>query len=290
MGTASGAAARPWGRGLLWRVGFRLFGERLEYWRDRLWRRYLDFGRARVWVATPVDAVFRLLEIKGLVPSPLVALEVFGRQGLWKTIEYAHRCDYLEFYEIHSAHADLARRVLPPDRSVIVAADSVAAVRNGTLRRSDYSFVLIDSFPQCFGDNYCECFDLFPHLFDRLADRSVLVINAFMTIPDGSDSDPRLLERRCEFYGLPDAESARRLDAKVLLEAHARLLPPGYSLADLFLVPHPGDTVFVVMCVRRDRPRTPGTGHGAGGQDPGSALGQGEHGAWRAGSVLRPRL
>jgi len=243
-------------RRLLWRIGYKVFGERMEFWRDRLWRVYMDYGRRRTWVLTPVDAVFRSLEIRSLLPDPLVALEVFGRQGLWKTLDYAHRCAYLEHYEIHRPHSDLARRVLPPDRSVVVCADSIAAVRSNTLRRSDYSFVLIDSFPSCFGDGYCEFFDLFPHIFRHLAPRAVLVINAFMTLPPEHEAGPEVLERRREFYGLADTESARRLSARVLVDAHRRSVPPEFEVEDIFLVPHPGDTVFVVLCLKRREPAT----------------------------------
>jgi hypothetical protein len=241
---------RKW-RSLLWRIGYKLFRERMEYWRDLGWRKYIDYGRIRTWLITPIDSVFRLLEIKGLLPDPIVALETFGRQGLWKTVEYAHRCAYLEFYEIRPSHAAFARRVLPADRTMVIAADSIAAVRDGTLHRSDFNFVLIDSFPEYFGVGYCEFFDFFPHLFKRLGNYAVIVINTFMTLNPERDVDLRLLERRRDFYSLPDTHSARKLSARNVLDAHTRSIPPDFSLVDMFLVPHPGETVFVVMCVRR---------------------------------------
>lgn len=236
---------------LLWRVGYKLFRERMEFWRDLIWRKYIDYGRARTWFITPVDAVFRLLEIKDLLPNPIIALETFGRQGLWKTVDYARRCAYLEFYEIHPRHAAFARRVLPTNRTIVVAADSIAAIRAGALHRSDFNFVLIDSFPQCFGNGYCEFFDLFPHLFKHLAQYAVLVINTFMTISPDHDTDPRLLERRRDFYNLRDTAHSRNLSAQIVLNAHARSVPRDFTLVDMFLVPHAGETVFVVMCVRR---------------------------------------
>lgn len=250
MKTVESSKPRPKGRSLFWRIGYKLFRERMEFWRDLVWRRYMDFGRARTWFITPVDAVLRLLQIKGLLPDAIIALETFGRQGLWKTVDYAHRCAYLEHYEIHPVHAALARRVLPADRTKVFAADSIAAVRDGKLCRNDYNFVLVDSFPMCFGDGYCEFFDLFPHLFKRLGQYSVLVINSFITITD-DNIDPRLLERRREFYNLPDTQSARKLSVQIVLDAHARIVPPDFSLVDMFIVPHAGETIFVVMCVRR---------------------------------------
>lgn len=247
----SRSATRHYSQTFLWRLGYKLFRERLEYARDLGWRKYIDYGRNHTWIITPIDSVFRLLELKALLPSPIVALETFGRQGLWKTVEYVHRCAYLEFYEIRPPHAALARRVLPADRTKVIAEDSILAVREGKLHRNDFNFVLIDSFPEYFGASYCEFFDFFPHLFNRLGDYAVIVINTFMTLDPGRDPDPRLLERRREFYGLADTQSARKLSVKNVLDAHARSVPSDFTLVDMFLVPHPGETVFVVMCVKR---------------------------------------
>jgi|GEM_PF-1925104 len=224
----------------------------MEWWRDSLWRRAIDFGRGRTWFLTPMDAVFRMLELRGGLPQPVVALELFGRHGLWKTVEYAGRCSYLEHYEINRAYAMFAQRALPRDRTVVVCADSIAAVREGKLRRNDYSFVFADSFPECFGEGYCEYFDLIPDVFRYLAPYSVLVVNVFMKVQPAEAESARLLERRREFYGLDVAEQARSLDYRAMMKAHARHVPSQeFDIADMFIVPHAGITVFLVMCLRR---------------------------------------
>lgn len=245
-------------KGIARRVSYKLLGERLEWWRDRLWRRTIDFGRKKRWFLTPIDSLFRLLELRGGLPKPIVALELFGRHGLWKTVEYADRCSYLEHYEINRAHASFARLALPHDRTVVVCADSIAAVRDGTLQRRDYSFVFADSFCHCFGDDYCEYFDLFPGVFRYMGQYCVLVFNVFMDAPAPDSADSRHLERRRRFYGLSAPECDTPLTYEVMMAAHRAHVPSAeFDITDMFVVPHAGATVFLVMCLRRKTVRTP---------------------------------
>ena len=78
-------------------------------------------------------------------------------------------------YEINPIYARYARKFIK--NAVVVNADSVQAVRNGKLRRNDYTFVVIDNLFGCFG-KYCKHFDLFPNVLRYIKD-GVLALNFF---------------------------------------------------------------------------------------------------------------
>jgi hypothetical protein len=179
---------------------------------------------------------------------------MFGKMGVMKTLEYAPFATSIEFYEIYGPFADYARRILPADRVTVRVADSVAAVRNGTTLRSDYSFVFIDSPVDVHGDGYCENFDLFPAIFDRLAPRSALVFNA--AIDDWAramttDVDTHFRRRR-EFFGATADEANPANNILALMAGYSRAVPADrFEILDLFPVPHPGDMMFLVMALAR---------------------------------------
>jgi hypothetical protein len=231
----------------------RVFGRRGAWYASRIWRYRVDAWRRRQWHITTIDAVLRLLELKCFLPESLVALEVFGRNGLWKTVDYASKCAYLEFYEIDPGHARMARRALP--NAVIVVADSVDAILTGKVRRRDYNFVLVDSFPEVFGQGYCEHFELFGALFDKLADRAVIVLNVFLDLRrcGFTEITDELVRRRRQFYETPDDASAICLDYAAVEAVYRKKIPAQFRLLHLFPVAHPGETIFIVLCLERVR-------------------------------------
>ena len=236
------------------RIAFRLFGPRLEVWREWRKRRAIDRLRRRTLVITPMESAMRVLRLRRLLPDPLVALDLFGKCGIMKTLEYAPFAQSIEFYEIYRPFAASARRILPADRVTVRVADSIAAVRNGTTLRSDYSLVVMDSPVDVYGDGYCENFDLFPAIFDRLAPRSVLVFNA--ALDDwvrALTSDPEAhFRRRREFFGGKAGEANPANDLAAVMAGYARAVPADrFEILDLFPVPHPGDMMFLVMALAR---------------------------------------
>jgi hypothetical protein len=235
------------------RVEYTLLGPRLEIRREKRRRRAIDRLRERTLVITPLEAAIQLLRLKGLLPDPLVALDLFGKAGVMKTLEYAPFADSIEFYEVYGPFAEHARSILPAKTTVRVA-DSIAAVRNGTTLRTSYSFVLMDNPIGPFGDGYCENFDLFPAIFDRLADRSVIVCNA--VLDDWAraldlDHEEHLRRRRAFFDAPPDDPSPAN-DLAAVAAGYARKVPGDrFAILDLFPVPHPGNMMFLVMALER---------------------------------------
>lgn len=253
------AAAHPAPRAqrlqaLVRRLQFRLFGPRFEVWREWRKRRAIDRLRRRTLVITPMEAAMRILHLEGLLPDPLVALDLFGKMGIMKTLEYAPFAQSIEFYEVNGPFAAQARRILPADQVTVRVADSVAAVQNGTTLRSDYSFVVMDNPVDLYGDGYCENFDLFPAIFDRLAPRSALVVNA--ALDDWvraltSDHDEHFRRRRA-FFGATANEANPANDLLAVMDGYARAVPADrFELLDLFPVPHPGNMMFLVMALAR---------------------------------------
>jgi len=236
------------------RIGFRLFGPRLEVWREWRKRRAIDRLRRRTLVITPMEAAVRLLHLRRLLPDPLIALDLFGKMGVMKTLEYAPFAQSIEFYEVYSPFAAYARRILPADRVTVHVADSIAAVRSRTTLRSDYSFVVMDNPVDVYGDGYCENFDLFPAIFDLLAPRSALVFNAALddwvrALTSNQDEHCR---RRRAFFGAPADEANPANDLAAVMAGYARAVPSDrFEILDLFPVPHPGNMMFLVMALAR---------------------------------------
>jgi hypothetical protein len=232
---------------------FKLLGPRAEIWREQRKRRAIDRLRDRTLVITPIETAIRTLRLKGLLPEPLVALDLFGKAGVMKTLEYLPFVQSVEFYEIYEPFAAAARRILPPDKVTVRSTDSVFAVRSGATLLQQYSFVLMDNPPCCFGNGYCENFDLFPAIFDRLADRSVIVCNALLddwvrALGGGEDH----FRRRRTFFGAEPDDPDPANDFATVAAGYARTVPDDrFDLLDLFPVVHPGNMMFLVMALAR---------------------------------------
>ena len=238
----------------------KIFGERVLLWRDIRRRNRVESLRREGLVLTTTDATIATLRLHGLLPSPLVALEPFGKFGLRKTLDYVEMCETLDFYEYEEAFARHARRLLPSNVRVHCA-DSIAAAQEGRLPRRDYNFVMSDHpFGEIYGKGYCDHYDFFPHLFQYLAPSAVIVLNLFNTKNAGK-LDPRYVIRRREFYGARTDAEALCPSFDAVVETHRRLMPSGWSFAKALAIPHPLDRTpggeevyFLVLAMRASRP------------------------------------
>lgn len=118
---------------------------------------------------TPLEQVFLDLKSELLLPQKIIALELFGRCGLSTTKDYYHLTDYLELYEIDPIYAKFAGIFFK--KAKVITADSIEIVKKGRLLRNDYNLVVIDNpdIPLYNENKYCEHFDLFPYLLDKVA-------------------------------------------------------------------------------------------------------------------------
>ena len=240
---------------ILHRIAYRLFGNRTVAWGDLRVRRRLDPLRREGLVLSVTDAALATLRLYGRLPSPLIALEPFGKFGLRKTMDYVHLCEALDFYEIDPGFAREAWRYLPPVAK-IHCEDTIVAVRDGRLPRRDYNFVMIDSGFGIYGPGYCEHFDLFPGLYDYLAPLAVIVANVLLVHRVIEDDPAYLARRRAFFYADTEADAMAPSFERVV-EAYRRRLPPEKELHQAFAVPHPvsparpnEEVYFIVLVIR----------------------------------------
>jgi hypothetical protein len=168
---------------------------------DYLKYRYTRFAARGNWrLRTPMQMLLAMLEMKGHLPKSLVALELFGRHGLWITKDYADRCDYLEFYEIDPQYAKFARRFIP--RAIVITADSIERVKTKGLRKDKYNFIVADNpYGSPYGNNYYEHFDLLPEILYYL-DEGIFLINFIYNVKGMKISDQQV-EKRKAYYGTP---------------------------------------------------------------------------------------
>jgi hypothetical protein len=166
---------------------------------DRVKRGIIDVAQRAGRLQTPMTQLLGTLDAHEALPRDVHALELFGMHGLWHTRDYLHRCRTLELYEIDPTYAAYAARTLPA--ADVVVADSIAAVKTGTLRRDTYNFIVSDNpFRAPYGKGYAEHFELFPDLL-RYLDDGILILGF---LPRRNDFTAEHARRRAEFYGKAD--------------------------------------------------------------------------------------
>lgn len=152
---------------------------------------------------TPMQRVLRKVEVRGVRPSELEALDIFGGTGAMHTVDYASRVASLEVWELNPAYEAALRRNLP--RAEIKITDSFQELKQTSKK---YSLIVADNPIGIFGprDEYCEHFDLFPDILRVASDSSLLILVAIPKINAAAIRQyPYLLnslhrQRRMDFY------------------------------------------------------------------------------------------
>lgn len=120
-----------------------MYRETVEYWKDRLIHWWLDrWSGPERRLKTGMHSVLLQLDAKGELLQPLRAVELFGRHGLWHTMDYVGRAEHLDFFEINKRHLDLARRNLKGFPVTFHHANSIAWIQGAAER---YNFVVADT-------------------------------------------------------------------------------------------------------------------------------------------------
>jgi hypothetical protein len=244
-------------KAILTRAMYKLFGERVVAWGDLRVRRRLAPLRRDGLALSVTDATLATLRLHGLLPSPLVALETYGKFGLRKTLDYIGLCGSLDFYEFEPGFAREARRYLPPIAR-IHCEDTIVAVREGRLPRKDYNFVMIDNGFGIYGPGYCEHFELFPQLYDYLAPFAVIVANILL-VHRVVEDDPAYVARRRSFYFASSDAEAMAPPLDLVVEAYRRRLPHSKEIQKAMVIPHPigparpNEEVYFLVLVIRSR-------------------------------------
>ena len=199
------------------------------------------------------------LERRGFDFSHASALEVFGEVGERSTRFYAPLVASLEVWEIDPACEPGLRRNLPGAKIKIT--DSFAEIERAT---GPYDLISIDS-PLGGGEH----FELFPHVFELLAEDGVIVLNVITRVDPlmrrqfGYLFDEEQLERRRQFYGTdhPDrmsrgelADAYRRLGRGEGFEMQWHTFHRRFHM--LGPVPLPSSSFMLAMRFRRTRATT----------------------------------
>ena len=193
--------------------------------KDIIKRKIIDLGRRSGRLKTPMDMVILSLKAYKLLPANLTALEVFGMHGLWITYDYANLCDYLELWEVNPMYAKYAKKFLP--MATVRVGDSIEAANKGNLLRNDYNFVVIDnpiSGPYN-SEKYCEHFDLFPALLERIADKTVFIMNTVLDMEKIAIRYPSLAFqewtiRRKKFYEIQNDDEVKKIQVETLVDIY----------------------------------------------------------------------
>lgn len=155
---------------------------------------------------TPLEIIMDELTHRGVNPSQLSVLEVFGGDGKYQTQYYASLVKELDIWEIKPDCIQALQQDYPAAR--VLAVDSYQAVKQW---ERQYDFIVVDNFVEML-DCHCEHFDLFPELYQLCSDDAIMVLNVLSTV-DGETLRlrPKLftqehLQCRSQFYGTDHPE------------------------------------------------------------------------------------
>ena len=147
---------------------------------------------------TPIFQIFQQLQRDGFASKTMHALELFGCDGEHHTRDIAAAVGQLTIWEYASHYEPILKRRFP--QATVKITDSYQELANTAQK---FDVVIADNHIGQVGGHY-EHFDIFPAVFDVLADRAVIITNV-VPLVDSADSD--WLARRRAFYSAEDGAS-----------------------------------------------------------------------------------
>jgi hypothetical protein len=189
------------------------------------------------------------LSARGFALDHMAALEPFGREGRWHTMDYADRVASLTVWELDPAMEPGLRRNLPNAARKITDAYAEIRQADGT-----FDLIVVDAPTMPHGD-FCEHFDFVPLVFRVARDPFVLIVNV-VTRPNkkitqmipGFFGEHHLAARR-SFYECRDPE---HLDVDELAKAYRRCVEAqGWELEWWFMRGRDRVCDYFVMKLRR---------------------------------------
>jgi SAM-dependent methyltransferase len=161
---------------------------------------------------TPLQLTIYTLKDYGLWPEKLVALDAFCQTGLQWTRIFYQEAAYIEMWDIDPKALKYARKEFP--RAIVCCGDSILALKNKMLGRSDFNFVMLDiPIPFRYGDGKFEHFDFFEDVFQNTAYKCIVVFDVVPDIrkiiarhPQSGSFIEEWQHARRKFYQTPDGE------------------------------------------------------------------------------------
>lgn len=148
----------------------------------------------------PMESVIAKLENNKINVHKLNALEVFGKDGEWHTMDYGYKVNSLEIWEMDEKCRKTLERNFP-----FATVKIVDSYREVETCKNKFSLIVIDN-PMSTCGSYCEHFSLFPNIFDLCDDDAIIIVNVIPKInKQVKNQYPYLfndmqLEKRKEFY------------------------------------------------------------------------------------------
>ena len=151
---------------------------------------------SRTTKITPICQIFRQLQRDGFVSETMHVLELFGCDGEHHTRDIAAAVGQLTIWEYGTQYEPILKRRFP--HAAIQITDSYQELKR-TVEKFDV--VIADNHIGEVGGHY-EHFDIFPAVFDVLADHAVIIVNV---VPAVNSADSDWLARRKAFYSAENA-------------------------------------------------------------------------------------
>jgi len=148
----------------------------------------------------PMEKVLAELEENKVNLHKLNALEVFGKNGEWHTMDYAYKVNSLEIWEMDENCRKTLNRNFP--FAIVKIVDSYEEMERC---ENKFSLIVIDNPISTYG-SYCEHFLFFPKIFNLCDDDAIIILNVIPKIDEEVKREyPYLfndiqLEKRSEFY------------------------------------------------------------------------------------------
>ena len=232
--------------------------EEIQTFKDFFKRKIIDLSREKTGrLKTPMDMALLILRAYKILPTPLIALDLFSRNGLGVTADFAPRCDYLEMWEINPKYAKFAKIFFP--KAIVKIGDSIKATKEGKLLRKDYNFIVMDNSLGIFDETlgYCEHFNFFPEIFNYIDNKgAIFVMNVVTNVEEvigGQDSFTRLdnwLKKRRNFYN-KDA-NFRKTNPEELEEIYKNKFTDwGIKTKKIFYIPRNSFVGFLIIVVEK---------------------------------------
>jgi hypothetical protein len=217
------------------------------------WKYILRLARARL-LPRPLKRIFSQIA-KHQSISKLSVLELFARTGEWHTIEYSTRVKNLELWEIDASLESILAKRFP--KATICIGDTY-----DNLLSSPKKFdVLISDNPISRHGTHHEHFDLFPSVFEWLADNSFLIVNIIPIVdeearrvyPSAFDYDH--MQDRQTFYG--SADSQRIPISDVISRYRSLCEAAGWEVLETAVEPRNAVMNYLLLVLRNERGRRP---------------------------------
>lgn len=169
-------------------------------------------------IQTPMTNLMMQLELKNILPHKVKAVELFGMHGLWHTLDYVHKVDSLDIFEIDKTYHELSKKVLKKHNVNYFNTDSL---KHAATTSEKYNFIVADI-------PYGGAF------YDENG------------LPIFWDSMLKIADQKCVFIFNIHSDKLKNYDYLVT-EIKNRLLD--YSIKDLFFVPRNTQMSYIVLVI-----------------------------------------